>query len=128
MDEAGMWPYMEEWKRRVVLMNEQIAAAYHTSPYTIWDFGGFNEYSTEKAWDQLPQGQSMLWYEDIVHFQGELGAKMLSAMRDQQTRGDWFEVVNSGNMEQHLEKIRQQRDRYKASHIKKPRIQMQDEE
>jgi hypothetical protein len=118
MNDAGMWPYMEEWKRRIVLMNEQIAAQYHSTPYLIWDFGGFNEYSTETSWDQLPVGQSMQWYEDIVHFQGELGAKMLQAMREQQTSGNWFQVVDSHNIEKHLEKIRQDRETYKIKTAK----------
>jgi hypothetical protein len=118
MDAAGMWPYMEEWKRRVILMNEEIAARYHTAPYPIWDFGGFNKYSTETPWDRLPVGQSMLWYEDIVHFQGELGAKMLVAIRDGQTQGNWFETVDSSNIERHLEKIRQDKDAYKIKTAK----------
>ena len=113
MDETGVWPYMEAWKRRVIAMNEQIAAQYHVAPYPIWDFGGINVYSTETSWEKLPVGQSMLWYEDIVHFQGELGAKMLAAIRDQQTQGDWFETVDSKNIDSHLEKIRHDKDAYK---------------
>jgi len=116
MDQAGIWNNMEDWKRRVIAMNEQMAAAHHASPYLIWDFGGINEYSTETSWDQLPVGQSMQWYEDIVHFQGSLGAKMLAAVRDHQTRSDWFETVDSNNIGQHLEKIRKDKDNYVKTH------------
>ena len=116
MDEAGIWPYMENWKRSIILMNEQIAAEHNATPYIIWDFGGYNEYSTEPTWDQLPLGQSMQWYEDIVHFQGSLGALMLAAVRDHQTQGPWFETVDSRNIEKHLEKIRRDKDRHIKAH------------
>jgi len=118
MNEAGIWQDMEAWKRRVILLNELTAARYHATPYPIRDFGGFNEYSTEVPWDKLPVGQSMLWYEDIVHFQGTLGAKMLAAVRENQSQGDWFETVNSNNIERHLEKIRHDRDVYKMNQAK----------
>jgi len=116
IDETGIWADTENWKRRIVLMNEQIAAQHHMTPYKIWDFGGFNPYSMETAWDQLPVGQSMQWYEDIVHFQGALGAKMLAAIREDQLQGDWFEVVNSENIDKHLAKIRQDKDHYIKTH------------
>jgi hypothetical protein len=116
VDDAGLETDSENWKRRIVAMNEQIAAEYHQTPYLIWDFGGYNQYSTEIPWNQLPVGQSMQWYEDIVHFQGALGTKMLAAIRDHQTQGSWFEVVNSQNIEAHLEKIRRDKQVYIATH------------
>jgi len=97
-------------------MNEQIAASHQQTPYLILDFGGFNEYSTETPWDKLPVGQSMQWYEDIVHFNGSLGALMLAAVRDNETQGTWFETVTSANIDEHLAKIRRDRDAYFATH------------
>jgi len=120
MDEAGIWPSMEEWKRRMIAMNERIAAEHHATPYRVWDFSGFNQYSTEPTWDQLSIGQSMQWYEDIVHFQGSLGALMLAAVRDNQTQGSWFETVDSHNIEKHLEKIRHDKDQYVKMHPARP--------
>jgi hypothetical protein len=116
LDETGLWPHTEDWKRRVVSINEQIAATHNTKPYKIWDFGGYNEYSTEASWDEIPVGQKMQWYEDIVHFQPRLGALILAAIRDNETKGAWFEVINHENIEKHLTKIRNDKDAYVKKH------------
>jgi len=116
LSNAGLWDDAENWKRRLVAMNEKIAAEHGQTPYRIWDFGGFNEYSTETPWDRVPVGASMQWYEDIVHFDGSLGALMLAAVRDNQTQGAWFETVNSANIDAHLAHIREGRDQYFATH------------
>jgi hypothetical protein len=59
----------------------------------------------------------MQWFEDIVHFQGSLGALMLAAVRDHQVQGDWYEVVDSNNIEKHLDAMRRDKDTYKKNRI-----------
>jgi len=112
MQESGLWPYAETWKRRVVAINEQVAARYGVAPALVWDFGGFNQYSMEPTWEALQAGQSMQWYEDIVHFNEALGKKMFEAINAAPRNDSWYTIVNSSNIDAHLQTLRQQRDQY----------------
>lgn len=110
LDEHGLWPYAEDYKRRIVAINEKLATQYQKPAYRVWDFGGVNRYSTEKHWGDLPSGDVMHNYVDIVHFSSALGALMLEVIRDNKMNGDWYELVNSNNIESHLHRLRREMD------------------
>lgn len=112
INETGLWPFAEAWKKRIIAINEQVAAANGQAPYRVWDFGGFNEYSTERTWEELKPGESMQWYEDIVHFNEQLGRKMFEAINQPPQPDSWYDVVDSHNIDEHLAKLRRERDRY----------------
>lgn len=110
LDQHGLWSAAEDYKRRIVAINEKLALRYHRPVYRVWDFGGINRYSTEKHWDALPVGEVMHNYVDIVHFSSELGALMLGAIRDNQTEGDWYALVDGKTIEAHLQRLRRDMD------------------
>lgn len=112
LDSYGLWPYAENYKRRIIEINERLASRYSKPAYRVWDFGGINRFSTEKHWDELPAGAVMSNYVDIVHFSSELGAQMLGVIRDGKTQGDWYEVVDGKNIDEHLERLRHEKDSY----------------
>lgn len=112
LDAYGLWPYAEQYKRRIVEINERVASRYNRPAYRIWDFGGINRFSTEKHWDELAVGETMNNYVDIVHFSSEMGARMLGVIRDGKTQGDWYELVNGENIEAHLTRLRRDKDLY----------------
>ncbi len=107
-----LWPHVERWKRQIIAVNERVAAQYGVEPYPVWDFGGFHHYATEPNWEQLELGQEMQWFVDVVHFNRALGGKMLGAVESNQLQGDWYQVIHSGNIEQHLQQLRSQKNRY----------------
>jgi len=82
----------------------------------VWDFEAFNEYAKEPVWEELPVGQVMRWYKDIVHFSEELGAKMLEVIVQEQMDGDWYRVIDSSNLESHLQNLRAEKDAYFLAH------------
>lgn len=116
LDRHGLWPYEEQWKRRVVTINEQVAARHGRSAYRIWDFQAFNEFAKEPAWDEIPIGQTMQWYKDVVHFSEALGAKMLEVVVQQRTEDGWYRVVDGKNLEMHLQTLRTEKDLYFRDH------------
>lgn len=116
LDRHGLWPYEEQWKRRVVEINERLARKYHMQAYRIWDFEAFNEYAKEPSWNALAVGQTMQWYKDVVHFSEALGAKMLDVLVREQLDGNWYSVVNGDNLEAHLQQLRAEKDAYFRAH------------
>lgn len=116
LDRHGLWSYEEQWKRRVVEINERLAAQYKVPAYRVWDFEAFNEYTMEPTWETLPLGKTMQWYKDVVHFSEALGAKMLAVVAQEQTEGDWYRLVNSQNLEMHLQTLRASKDNYFRTH------------
>ena len=110
--ETGLWPYAEAWKKRIITLNEQAARDAQQPAARVWDFGGFNEYSTEPTWEALQEGQAMQWFEDIVHFNEALGKKMFEAINHDPEPNRWYAVVDSRNIDEHLKAVRVARDNY----------------
>jgi hypothetical protein len=116
LDRHGLWPHEEQWKRRVIEINERLAAQYQVPAYRVWDFEAFNDYAKEPVWDDLPIGKTMRWYKDVVHFSEELGTKMLEVIIQQQTEGGWYRVIDSNNLENHLQNLRAEKEAYFLAH------------
>lgn len=64
------------WKRRLVEINESVAAEYGHEPFVLWDFGILNERTTEPVWDEL--GKDMDWYVETSHFNGAFADDVLN--------------------------------------------------
>jgi hypothetical protein len=116
MDRTGLWPTFEEWKRALVRINEEEATRAGRPAYPLWDFSGYNPYTTE---DVPEQGSTnlMQWYWEASHFRPALGEKVVS--RIFHTKGeeaDFGNLMRSDNIEQHLSNIRSSRERYRTSH------------
>lgn len=60
------------WLGRVLSINETQAAVAGKTPFELWDFSGFNAYTTE------PVSESMQYYWESSHYQSRLGDKLLS--------------------------------------------------
>ncbi|MDB2682720.1 hypothetical protein N9Z27_00530 [Alphaproteobacteria bacterium] len=63
IDEAGLWSQYEEWKRRMVEVNDE--------RFALWDFSGFDRHTTE------PIAEKMRYYWEGSHFKPELGTMIL---------------------------------------------------
>lgn len=70
---SGKWGALDAWKRQLALIAEMYSVP-------LWDFNGFDTYSTESppAWGDR---QAVLaWYWEPAHYRRELGDQMLATM------------------------------------------------
>lgn len=112
MNAAGMWDTNEQWKRDITRMIEATQAAHPGAPITLWDFSGYNAYSTE-AVPTDPQA-TMRWYIDSSHYTEELAKIMLDVMYGGRT--DFGARLDSTTIEGQLARLRAERDAWHAAH------------
>lgn len=73
LNQAGLWPRYETVKRALTT----ITAASAT---TLWDFNGYDAYSTEPVPAQGDRRGEMQWFWDPAHFKKALGEVMLATI------------------------------------------------
>ena len=81
LQEAGLWPQYEEWKRRLVGTLAEEAAASHLSPFPLWDFSGINTVTTEFV-PPLHDHTEMKWWWEPSHFRSAAGDLVLDKLLD----------------------------------------------
>jgi hypothetical protein len=112
------WESREEWKRRLVEVNDEVAANYGNRPFALWDFSGYHAYSLEAVppWDD--NESPMRWYFEAFHYTQELGNLMLDRIFGYSAPGvtDDFGVQLTGNIDVHLATIRDAQRRYRGTY------------
>jgi hypothetical protein len=107
--DLGMWPSFEAWKRVLVDAVERIT---HESPgdIRIFDFSGFDEFTTEVVPPSGDRRSAMRWYWEPGHYKSALGEYILAAI----LHGDsqFGRLITSMNIESVLADIREQRNRF----------------
>ena len=111
---VGLWPDWEAWKREVVALLEADAAAHPGEPpIPLWDFSGYNAYTTEN----IPLGRDarMHWYWDASHYRDALGDQVLDRIFG---AGDaaFGTRLTRDNIDAHLAAIRTAQLDYQTSH------------
>lgn len=99
--QTGLWPLFEQWKRELVKL---------TNNYTnnsIWDFSGYNTYTTEAAPVDKETTGIMKWFWEPAHYRKELGDLMLVRMLanycpEDTVKAEFGSLVSVANIEQHL--------------------------
>jgi hypothetical protein len=114
IDKAGLWPLMDEWKRRVVTI------AAEQESVTLWDFSSFDDHATESVDDLAAKGEGLRWFWEPSHYRQALGDKLLSAMLAASCPGGTAELalgaaLTPANIERHLATLRSRRDRFIAA-------------
>ncbi|MEB3342006.1 hypothetical protein [Okeania sp.] len=92
---AGHWSSFEEWKREVVKITP------------VFDFSGYNTITTE------PIHNNMENYTENSHYTPKVGNLILNRIlsyKEEELPEDFVILINSKNLESHLEKIRQDRE------------------
>jgi hypothetical protein len=118
IDQAGLWPQLEEWKRAVV----RIAAENGVD--VVWDFTLYSLYTTEAL---PPKGQDighfLNWFWETGHYRKELGDVMLTEMFKNScpatvgpSEGDFGVALTPDNLETSLAKARSQQAAFVAAH------------
>ncbi len=110
LDSVGLWKKFEQWKREMVQINEQQANKYGKTPFPLWDFSGYNTFTTEEVPPLDDKKTQMKWYWESSHYKKELGDYVLDRVfqynhPDRIIPDDFGKLLQSKNIEQQLAKI-----------------------
>ena len=75
MGQAGLWPSYERAKADLTRL-----AAKGGAGVRLWDFGGYDAYTTEAVPGPSERGEAMEWFWEPTHFKKRLGEKVLAAV------------------------------------------------
>lgn len=119
--QGGLWTAFEDWKRELVRINDEEARRARRSPFAVWDFSGFNRYTTEAVPAASDRDTQMRWYWESSHYRKELGDVILDRVLGYRAPGreqaaDFGVPVTPANLEAHLAGIRKARARWRATH------------
>lgn len=117
----GYTAMVEQWHRDLVTLFETVNREKGRA-YPLWDFSGYNSVTTE----EIPAGGTIWdtrWFSDERHFKTTTGKMILDRMFNTCSDPcpipeDFGVLVTTQNIEEHLVRIRQDRDRYLKSHPK----------
>lgn len=118
---SGLWNKWEEWKHRLVQMNEEEAQRTGQSPFPLWDFSGYHSISTETVPTLGNTKTFMHWYFESSHYTPAAGDLVLDRIfnfksRERSVADDFGVLLNSGNIDTHLSNIRLARVHYRQTH------------
>ncbi len=120
INELGLWPRWEEWKRELVRINEEEAHRFGKEPFPLWDFSGFNSITTEDVPNSCAETK-MQWYFESSHFSSETGALILDQILDfhdlsRIVPADFGVLLSSSNIDANLNALREARLHYQETH------------
>jgi hypothetical protein len=119
-DAADLWRGFEDWKRELVaLLVREVPDDAKSGNATLWDFSGFNPYTTEPVPAEGDLAKSMRWYRDPGHFTRELGDLVLARILPQRSTEDadkFGVLLTPKNVEESLARIVQERGLYRDEH------------
>jgi hypothetical protein len=118
---SGLEPSIYEWKRLITRINEDVAARTGRNPFPIWDFEGYNRYTTERLPLSVDATSTMKWYVEGSHYRKELGDLLLTTVFSQghmtsKMPSDFGSLINSSNLESHFRHTRLAQENYIRSH------------
>jgi len=125
IQQAGLWPTFELWKREVTAAVEEINRAVRAPPeaadIAFWDFSGYAGYVAEEVPDAAADEATMRWFWESSHFKKELGDLVICRLQgaappDGLDLRDFGVRLTGGNIERHLASLRADRQMYLATH------------
>lgn len=114
----GKWHEIENMKRKIVSIVEESAKTFGYQSYPIWDFSGYNSVTSEPVPELGDRTSRMAWYWEGSHYSYKTAEIIFDKLFGGTEGPDDFGVqLTSGNIEQHLNVIRKQRETYLKAHI-----------
>lgn len=112
LDITQGWEIFEEFRRKLVEINERVAKKHNKEPFSLWDFAGYHELTTEPF--PKEQNGTMKYYFESSHYTKELGDIVLDRIFGGNFYGgqnypDFGVVINSQNIESHLANLKESR-------------------
>lgn len=107
---VGEWHVFENWKRDIATINKEEAALAGREPFKLWDFSGYNAYTTEAV--PLDKTSVMDWYWESSHYTTELADIMLARMLNSSKAKDYSHfgrIIDTVNIESSLAEICRER-------------------
>lgn len=114
LDYAGLWPYLEYWKRQLVVINEETASAMKRPPFPIWDFNGYYPVATEQV-SSDDNAQPLQWMYDSAHPSVDTGNRILDIIAGR-TPADFGGALRSTNIDVWLLSQRKLREHFRREH------------
>jgi hypothetical protein len=112
-DAAGLWPSFERWKREAAAMLV-VPASVGATPIELWDFSGYDAYTTEAVLASGKEVDAMRWYWEAGHFKAALGERIVRRAFDGDAEPFGNRMV-TGEVDADLAAIRAARDRYRVA-------------
>jgi len=121
LDLAQGYKIFEDFKRRVITINEKEAFKNEKQPFVVWDFTGYHQLTSVTVPDD-PKAK-MQWYWDSSHYTKELGDIILDRMFDGNFSGGqsypgFGAKITTQNVEAHSKKLRSERAKWQANYPK----------
>jgi hypothetical protein len=110
-DLSGRWPALEDWKRTLVSLFAPYEAR-RTTPVELWDFCGYDTYSSEPVRKSL---RPLQWFWNTSHYTRALGTVVLGQILGTNDAHVGMQI-NPANIEARLAQVREQRRRYRELH------------
>lgn len=113
---SGLWDDFEGWKKELTIILDAHKKKNKQSDILLFDFSGYNEFTTEES--PLPNNyRKMQWYEESAHYNHKLGTLIIKRMIDRNNKSANFgKSININNIDNHLSKIRLQREAWKEKY------------
>lgn len=107
----------DQWKRTLLLINEQVAADFSKKPFNFWDFSGYHNLTTEKPPPIGDTKAQMKYYWDASHYKKELGDIMLDRIFDTNfSNGNFYSdfgvLLDINNINEHLNRQQLERQQW----------------
>ncbi len=123
ISEKGLWGIFEEWKKKLVSIDENEAVKSNSDNYPVWDFAVYSAHTTENIHVSEQTNHSTAWFSDSTHFSIGLGDLILDKILDnkkteQSNQSDFGFKITSKNIGYHLSDIRKNREAWIISHPK----------
>ena len=121
IDELGLWPLFEEWKRQVTRVIDQERAIYQSGPQVkLVDFSGFSRFATEPVPKKGDLDTEVKWYWEAGHFKRELGDLVVTRCLELGVadKDDGFGfMVDARNIEAHLQRLRSDKELFITANL-----------
>ncbi|MBL1264992.1 hypothetical protein [Candidatus Methylomicrobium oryzae] len=117
IDTIGLWKIYEDWKINLTQLIKLNAPSY-----SLWDFSGFNQITTEPFPELSDNLTQMRWYWESSHYKKETGNIILNKLlgKDEKERNkypDFGVQLTLQNIDSILEQNRAQREAYIKQNI-----------
>lgn len=117
---AGLWQQFEDWKRRLVSVNEETARQYAHPAFPLWDFSGYNRVTTFPVPDAADAPGVLYW--ESSHYRKEVGDLALDRifspkpLQPSIPAPDFGTLLTGDSVEPWLAQQRLERQHYRANH------------
>lgn len=99
-----------DWKKKVVLETEKVANKYKNKPFRIVDFSIYHELTAEEV-PTKPEVK-MEYHFEGSHYKERLADIMLDRLYGSSKYTDFGVVINSKNIDTHIQKLREDRVKF----------------